>query len=107
MLPSPTSGGSTFPFSSRLLLAGRWHKAFHAHVGDDVAVMFIIMRCVETEHIDFGELSVEEADFVRRMSIGHSVVGFVAIGERRLERVDDLSFGLLGLLDRRMIRSIA
>src|SRR5258708_21787826 len=81
-------------------LFARWgNNVLEPHVGDEIAVVFHVVRVVNVQHAEFGHVHAEELHGLCAGRIGHAVIGIVTVGERTFERGDEIGFGGLGLLD--------
>src|SRR5258708_33610104 len=81
-------------------LFARWgNNVLEPHVGDEIAVVFHVVRVVNVEHAEFGHVHAEELYGLCAGRIGHAVIGLVTVGERTFERGNEIGFGGLGLLD--------
>src|SRR5437870_9765665 len=79
--------------------ARRWNDILQPHVGNHVAVVFIVMHVVESQHAQFRHFAAKELHHLSRGGVGHAVVSFIAIGKRFLQRLDQISLRSLGFLE--------
>src|SRR5216684_3862819 len=76
-----------------LSLFGRWgNDVLEPHVGDEIAVVFHVVRVVNVEHAEFGHVHAEHLDGLCAGRIGHTVISLVTVGERTFERGDEIGF---------------
>ena len=74
------------------LFTGRRHNSLEPQIGDHVSIVLIRVRRIDRKQGELRQVEVHEFDHLAALCIGHAVERLIAVGNRVLQRSDEISF---------------